>query len=100
LNSSLLPNSTLAIRENNFIMDYLNKFTGGGGNQGQGQQGQQKQESGGFMDNINSAAGGGRQSEQKEDMLDKGRALCDSSWLFGFSFLLKMADVHVWRYRH
>jgi hypothetical protein len=43
-------------------MDYLNKFTGGG-NKDQGQQGQQKQES------------GGRQSEQNEDMLDKGELL-------------------------
>ncbi|PGH31411.1 hypothetical protein GX50_05829 [[Emmonsia] crescens] len=60
-------------------MDFVNKFTGG---QGQGQQKEQssstdhKKESGGFLSGIsnklNHAAGGGKESEKNEDMLDKG----------------------------
>jgi hypothetical protein len=63
-------------------MDYLNKFTGGDKNQQNQQipQGSsntdQKQGGGGFMgglgDKFNSAAGGGKESEKNEDMLDKG----------------------------
>lgn len=62
-------------------MDKLNEtissFTGGGGNNADQQQGsEQKQQGGGFLgglgDKINSAAGGGRESEKNEDMLDKG----------------------------
>ncbi|KAH7401813.1 hypothetical protein DE146DRAFT_754422 [Phaeosphaeria sp. MPI-PUGE-AT-0046c] len=65
-------------------MDFVNKFTGGDNNNNQqaGQQpaqgsstGEQKS-SGGFLggigDKLNSAAGGGRESEKNEDMLDKG----------------------------
>ncbi|KAF2876859.1 hypothetical protein BDV95DRAFT_483073 [Massariosphaeria phaeospora] len=60
-------------------MDYLNKFTGGDSkNQQQatsGSSGEQK-ESGGFLGGIgnkmNSAAGGGKESEKNEDYLDKG----------------------------
>ncbi|KAF2647483.1 hypothetical protein K491DRAFT_723399 [Lophiostoma macrostomum CBS 122681] len=62
-------------------MDYINKFTGG--NQKTEEQqtsssssGEQQKESGGFLggigDKLNSAAGGGRESEKNEDMLDKG----------------------------
>lgn len=77
-------------------MDFVNKFTGGGNNsqsQGQtsneqytssgsaGSAGGQQQESGGFLSGIgnklNSAAGGGRESEKNEDYLDKGKI----SWL-------------------
>ncbi|KAJ9621112.1 hypothetical protein H2204_012006 [Knufia peltigerae] len=59
----------------------LNSFTGGdnqqqGQGQGQGQQQGQNQGNGGFLggigDKINTAAGGGRESEKKEDGLDKG----------------------------
>ncbi|KAL6243848.1 hypothetical protein RBB50_009282 [Rhinocladiella similis] len=61
----------------------LNSFTGGNDQQsqqqGQGQQGQGGQNQGnggGFLggigDKLNTAAGGGRESEKKEDGLDKG----------------------------
>ncbi|KAF9692665.1 hypothetical protein EKO04_009408 [Ascochyta lentis] len=71
-------------------MDFVNKFTGGGNSQSQGQtsneqlqssgsaggQQQQSSGSGGFLggigDKLNSAAGGGRESEKNEDYLDKG----------------------------
>ena len=67
-------------------MDFVNKFTGGGNsnsNNGQAvnQQsssstGEQQQGGGGFLggigDKLNSAAGGGRESEKNEDYLDKG----------------------------
>ncbi|RYO77348.1 hypothetical protein DL766_007944 [Monosporascus sp. MC13-8B] len=56
-------------------MDFVNKITGGSNSQDktqqQGQSGQQ-QEGGGFMDKLNSMAGGGKQSEKNEDALDKG----------------------------
>jgi hypothetical protein len=57
------------------LNDTISSFTGGN-NQQQG--GEQKSEggSGGFLgglgDKINSAAGGGRESEKNEDYLDKG----------------------------
>jgi hypothetical protein len=64
-------------------MDKLNEtissFTGGGGNNADQQQGgeQKQQGGGGFLgglgDKINSAAGGGKESEKNEDMLDKGK---------------------------
>jgi len=73
-------------------MDFVNKFTGGGNDQTQGQtsneqvqstgssEGQQQQSSGGFLggigDKLNSAAGGGRESEKNEDYLDKGKHTC------------------------
>ncbi|KAK2628850.1 hypothetical protein QTJ16_001953 [Diplocarpon rosae] len=69
-------------------MDFVNKFTGGSNNeQGQSQQqssssaqNQQSsgsnQEGGGFLsglgNKLNSAAGGGKESEKNEDYLDKG----------------------------
>ncbi|KUJ14746.1 uncharacterized protein LY89DRAFT_619898 [Mollisia scopiformis] len=64
-------------------MDFINKFTGDNNqeqNQSQNQQTNQQQSSsqqGGGMfsglgDKLNSAAGGGRESEKNEDMLDKG----------------------------
>ncbi|KAF2133937.1 hypothetical protein P153DRAFT_372462 [Dothidotthia symphoricarpi CBS 119687] len=67
-------------------MDYLNKFTGADkSSQGQGLSNEQTQstgssssgqQSGGFLggigDKLNSAAGGGRESEKNEDYLDKG----------------------------
>ncbi|KAL1304899.1 hypothetical protein AAFC00_003817 [Neodothiora populina] len=57
-------------------MDFVNKFTGGS-NKEEGASsaqtsGQQSSSGGGFMDKINSAAGGGRESEKNEDYLDKG----------------------------
>ncbi|KZM23047.1 uncharacterized protein EKO05_0008377 [Ascochyta rabiei] len=71
-------------------MDFVNKLTGSGNSQSQGQtsneqvqssgsaggQQQQSSGSGGFLggigDKLNSAAGGGRESEKNEDYLDKG----------------------------
>ncbi|KAG4436628.1 hypothetical protein IFR05_007886 [Cadophora sp. M221] len=66
-------------------MDFVNKFTGGDKQQGEDQnqqQGQNEQGSssssggGGFLgglgDKLNSAAGGGKESEKNEDYLDKG----------------------------
>lgn len=71
-------------------MDFVNKFTGSGNSQSQSQTSneqlqsggsaggqQQQQSSGGFLggigDKLNSAAGGGRESEKNEDYLDKGK---------------------------
>lgn len=45
-----------------------------------------KEESGGFMDTINSMAGGGKSSEKQEDTLDKGM----SSFLLQVQFWLKL----------
>ncbi|KAH9884258.1 hypothetical protein F4778DRAFT_763573 [Xylariomycetidae sp. FL2044] len=57
-------------------MDFVNKLTGGSGDKKpEDQQNQQNQESssgGGFMDKVNSMAGGGKESEKNEDALDKG----------------------------
>jgi hypothetical protein len=69
-------------------MDFVNKLAGGGGNkqgqsvneqvvQGQGSGSEQQSSgSGGFLggigDKLNSAAGGGKESEKNEDYLDKG----------------------------
>lgn len=64
-------------------MDKLNEtissFTGSNNQQGQTQgqsQGQAEKKDGGFLggitDKLNSAAGGGRESEKNEDVLDKG----------------------------
>jgi hypothetical protein len=67
-------------------MDFVNKLSGGN-SQGQttseqtqstGSSGNQQQSSGGFLggigDKLNSAAGGGRESEKNEDYLDKGNS--------------------------
>ncbi|KAF2474865.1 uncharacterized protein BDR25DRAFT_280457 [Lindgomyces ingoldianus] len=65
-------------------MDFVNKLTGGGEQKHQRQQRQQHQQSssseqkeggglfGGIGNKLNEAAGGGRESEKNEDMLDKG----------------------------
>ena len=65
------------------LKNFTNSFTGGNNQQqGQNTEGQQQQAQqsssggggflGGFGDKLNSAAGGGRESEKNEDMLDKG----------------------------
>jgi hypothetical protein len=63
-------------------MDFVKNFTGGDNSQEQNQKRQQGQGSneqggggflGGFGDKLNSAAGGGRESEKNEDFLDKGK---------------------------
>ncbi len=65
-------------------------------NPSQNQQGQQEQRSnqqggagflGGLGDKLNSAAGGRRESEKNEDMLDKGRSLAQ--------FILRTSFKHV-----
>jgi len=57
-------------------MDFINKMTGGNqGNNAQGQAAnpqQQTQQSSSFMDKLHGMAGGGPESEKKEDTLDKG----------------------------
>lgn len=63
-------------------MDFVNKLTGGSSQQQGQEQGQQQQTSSGQQggggifsgigDKLNSAAGGGRESEKNEDLLDKG----------------------------
>jgi len=53
-------------------MDFVNKLTGGNkeGEQAKPQEAQQSE--GGFMDKLNSFAGGGKDSEKSEDTVDKG----------------------------
>ncbi|KAI8624707.1 hypothetical protein F5Y19DRAFT_452918 [Xylariaceae sp. FL1651] len=56
-------------------MDFVNKMVGGESNdedKSNETQKQQEGKSGGFMDKINSMAGGGKESEKNEDALDKG----------------------------
>lgn len=62
-------------------MDFINKISnqasGNQGNKPQGQsntqqQTQQSGSGGGFMDKLHGMAGGGPESEKKEDALDKG----------------------------
>jgi len=68
-------------------MDFVKNFTGGDNSQGQNQkrlqgQGSNEQGGGGFLggfgDKLNSAAGGGRESEKNEDFLDKGKLYLDA----------------------
>ena len=59
------------------LQDTFNTFSGGNNNQQGGTGEQQKKEGGGgFLgglgDKLNSAAGGGKESEKNEDYLDKG----------------------------
>ena len=58
-------------------MDFVKNLTGGDKDNGApSQQTQEKKEDGGFLgglgDKLNSAAGGGKESEKNEDYLDKG----------------------------
>lgn len=64
-------------------MDFIQKAIGGGDKQTETSQqpqttggGQQREQSGGFLggigDKLNTAAGGGKESEKNEDYLDKG----------------------------
>ncbi|KAL8693900.1 MAG: hypothetical protein Q9218_001365 [Villophora microphyllina] len=57
-------------------MDSLKNAMGMGGGENKPVEGQaaaeQGSSGGGFMDKMNSMAGGGRESEKKEDYLDKG----------------------------
>jgi hypothetical protein len=66
-------------------MDFVKKFAGGNSNEQTAQQGSAQQvptqqgQSGGFLGGIgnklNSAAGGGPESEKNEDYLDKGKLM-------------------------
>lgn len=64
------------------LVDFVNKFTGGDDKKEEqhhsSSSGEEKKEGGGFFggigDKLNSAAGGGKESEKNEDMLDKGEA--------------------------
>ncbi|KAL8680111.1 MAG: hypothetical protein Q9224_006974, partial [Gallowayella concinna] len=59
-------------------MDSLKNAVGMGGGENkpvEGQTGEQTSSGGGFMDKFNSMAGGGKESEKKEDYLDKGQFL-------------------------
>ncbi|KAL8730019.1 MAG: hypothetical protein Q9166_004343 [cf. Caloplaca sp. 2 TL-2023] len=56
-------------------MDSLKNAMGMGGGENKPAEGQATEQSssgGGFMDKFNSMAGGGKESEKKEDYLDKG----------------------------
>ncbi|KAI1125803.1 hypothetical protein F5Y10DRAFT_246142 [Nemania abortiva] len=55
-------------------MDFVNKIVGDskGEDKTSQEQGRQEGKSGGFMDKLNSMAGGGKESEKNEDALDKG----------------------------
>jgi hypothetical protein len=76
-------------------MDFVNKAMGGGnsqntqgtGNSVNEQVANDKSSGGGFLggigDKLNSAAGGGKESEKNEDYLDKGKLSCThafTSW--------------------
>lgn len=83
-------------------MDFVNKMTGSGNSQTQGQTSNeqvqstgssgQQQSSGGFLggigDKLNSAAGGGRESEKNEDYLDKGELTSHTLQPFYYSHTL------------
>jgi len=53
-------------------MDYVNKLTGGNKEGEQARPQEEKKSEGGFMDKLNSFAGGGKESEKNEDAVDKG----------------------------
>ncbi|KAJ8121393.1 hypothetical protein O1611_g10115 [Lasiodiplodia mahajangana] len=57
-------------------MDFVNKIVGDNKSKDEDKtsqdQGRQEGKLGGFMDKLNSVAGGGKESEKNEDALDKG----------------------------
>ncbi|KAL8910684.1 MAG: hypothetical protein Q9171_004060 [Xanthocarpia ochracea] len=65
-------------------MDTLKNMMGGGENKPvEGQTGEQTSSGGGFMDKVNSMAGGGKESEKKEDYLDKGIDMVQEKFMGG-----------------
>ncbi|KAL8857237.1 MAG: hypothetical protein Q9178_006163 [Gyalolechia marmorata] len=65
-------------------MDTLKNMMGGGENKpAEGQTGEQASSGGGFMDKVNSMAGGGKESEKKEDYLDKGIDMVQEKFMGG-----------------
>lgn len=69
------------------IKDTVSSFTGSSDNSGNDSQNQGQGSGGGFLnglgDKLNSAAGGGRESEKKEDYLDKGWCIYRSYLIAG-----------------
>lgn len=56
-------------------MDFVNKIVGGGSKDEDnitGTKEQREEKPAGFMDKLNSVAGGGKEGEKNEDALDKG----------------------------
>ncbi|KAI1499543.1 hypothetical protein F5X99DRAFT_389192 [Biscogniauxia marginata] len=56
-------------------MDFISKVTGGSKDEQESkkqEESQKEQSSGGFLDKLHGMAGGGKESEKKEDALDKG----------------------------
>ena len=53
-------------------MDFVKNAIGGGGSEEQKKEGESNESGSGFMDKINTMAGGGKASEKDEDALDKG----------------------------
>ncbi|KAI4138705.1 MAG: hypothetical protein LQ341_004541 [Variospora aurantia] len=67
-------------------MDALKNAVGMGGGENKPAEGQATEQSssgGGFMDKLNSAAGGGKESEAKEDYLDKGIDMVQEKFMGG-----------------
>ncbi|KAL8647645.1 MAG: hypothetical protein Q9210_005429 [Variospora velana] len=67
-------------------MDALKNAVGMGGGENKPAEGQatgQSSSGGGFMDKLNSAAGGGKESEAKEDYLDKGIDMVQEKFMGG-----------------
>merc|ERR1712070_515719 len=64
LNPKLSPSKT--------NMDFVKNAIGGGSSEEQKKEGENNESGGGFMDKINTMAGGGKASEKDEDALDKG----------------------------
>ncbi|KAL8961316.1 MAG: hypothetical protein Q9193_002117 [Seirophora villosa] len=66
-------------------MDAFKNAVGMGGGENKPAEGQATEQSssggGGFMDKLNSAAGGGKESEAKEDYLDKGIDLVQEKFM-------------------
>lgn len=78
--SQLIPSPyrTTSNQTQRSTMDALKNAVGMGGGENKPAEGQATEQSssgGGFMDKLNSAAGGGKESEAKEDYLDKGMLL-------------------------
>ncbi|GME50791.1 Dead deah box helicase protein [Neofusicoccum parvum] len=53
-------------------MDFVKNLAGGSSEEKKAETQQSSSSGGGFMDKLNGMAGGGKESEKNEDMLDKG----------------------------
>lgn len=65
-------------------MDFVKKVVGGDSQVDKTSDApkQQEESSGGFLNKLNSMAGGGKESEKNEDALDKGRLSLDAIALY------------------